>query len=54
MTRNYRQKKIIRAHAAKTGRTYADAATSLRGRQLGTAAQLRDDLAAVLDRKSVV
>jgi hypothetical protein len=48
MTRNYRQKKIIRAHAAQTGRTYADAATSLRGRQQGTAAQLRDDLAAAL------
>ncbi len=50
MPRDGYRKKAVRAHGAATGRTYADAATSLRGPRSTSAAQLRDDVVTALDK----
>lgn len=50
MPRDGFRKKAVRAHGAATGRRYTDAATSLRGSRSTSAAQLRDDLVAALDK----
>jgi hypothetical protein len=50
MTRDHRRKQQIRAHAARTGRSYADAATTLGGamRPPTSASELQDGIAGAL------
>lgn len=50
MPRDGFRKRAVRAHGAETGRRYADAANSLRGSRSTSAARIRDDLVAALDK----